>query len=86
MTSLRGGVGYYYEPPNSLIYQQMVGVPPFAPVINLYNVVSPILTEARECQPVPRRLWSEYPGPGQLFLTNPHLHKYRIPIFACRWF
>ena len=36
--SIRGGVGYYYEPPNALIYQQMVGVPPFAPVINLTAV------------------------------------------------
>jgi hypothetical protein len=37
-TSLRGGIGYYYEPPNSLIYQQIVGVPPFAPVITLTGV------------------------------------------------
>jgi hypothetical protein len=37
-TSIRGGAGYYYEPPNSLIYQQMVGVPPFAPVFTLSNV------------------------------------------------
>ncbi len=33
--SLRGGAGYYYEPPNALINQQIVGVPPFAPVIVL---------------------------------------------------
>ncbi|MBV9480450.1 MAG: carboxypeptidase regulatory-like domain-containing protein [Acidobacteria bacterium] len=37
-TSVRGGVGYYYEPPNSLIYQQIVGVPPFAPIFTLTNV------------------------------------------------
>jgi hypothetical protein len=37
-TSIRGGAGYYYEPPNSLIYQQIVGVPPFAPIYNLYGV------------------------------------------------
>jgi len=37
-TSIRGGAGYYYEPPNSLIYQQMVGVPPFAPVFTLTDV------------------------------------------------
>ena len=37
-TSIRGGAGYYYEPPNSLIYQQIVGVPPFAPVFNFLSV------------------------------------------------
>src|SRR5439155_14376145 len=28
----------YYQPPNSLIYQQIVGVPPFAPIFNFFNV------------------------------------------------
>jgi len=37
-TSLRGGVGYYYEAPNTVAFEDVVGVPPFAPIINLSNV------------------------------------------------
>jgi hypothetical protein len=34
-TSIRGGVGYYYEAPNTVAFEDVVGVPPFAPIINL---------------------------------------------------
>jgi len=33
-TSVRGGVGYYYEAPNTVSFEDVVGVPPFAPIIN----------------------------------------------------
>jgi hypothetical protein len=34
-TSIRGGAGYYYEAPNTVSFEDVVGVPPFAPVLNL---------------------------------------------------
>ena len=34
-TSIRGGAGYYYESPNTVAFEDVVGVPPFAPIINL---------------------------------------------------
>ncbi len=34
-TSIRGGAGYYYEAPNTVAFEDVVGVPPFAPIINL---------------------------------------------------
>jgi hypothetical protein len=37
-TSLRGGAGYYYQPPNMVMFQDVVGIPPFAPVVNLTDV------------------------------------------------
>jgi outer membrane receptor protein involved in Fe transport len=37
-TSIRGGAGYYYEAPNTVAFEDVVGVPPFAPIINLSNV------------------------------------------------
>lgn len=37
-TSLRGGVGIYYEPPNTVAFQDVVGIAPFAPIINLIDV------------------------------------------------
>jgi len=37
-TSIRGGVGYYYEAPNTVAFEDVVGVPPFAPIINLTDV------------------------------------------------
>ncbi|MGO8787632.1 MAG: TonB-dependent receptor domain-containing protein [Terriglobia bacterium] len=37
-TSLRGGAGYYYQPPNTVAFQDVVGIPPFAPIINLTDV------------------------------------------------
>ena len=37
-TSVRGGAGYYYQTPNTLVYQQVVGIPPFAPIVSLTDV------------------------------------------------
>ncbi len=34
-TSIRGGAGYYFQPPETLAYQDAAGVPPFAPIITL---------------------------------------------------
>lgn len=37
-TSIRGGVGYYYQPPNLVAFQDVVGIPPFAPILSASNV------------------------------------------------
>jgi hypothetical protein len=37
-TSLRGGAGIYYSIPNTVAFQDVVGVPPFAPIIFLTTV------------------------------------------------
>ena len=37
-SSLRGGVGYYYQPPNLVAFEDVVGIPPFAPIVNLSDV------------------------------------------------
>ena len=89
-TSLRGGVGYYYEPPNSLIYQQIVGVPPFAPVVSLQgilNVADPY-GSAGVANPFPAEFGPRNPGPDATFpigagaisfsqIQDPHL---RLPM------
>jgi outer membrane receptor protein involved in Fe transport len=37
-TSIRGGAGYYYEAPNTVAFEDVVGVPPFAPIVNFGDV------------------------------------------------
>ncbi|HYM09039.1 MAG TPA: TonB-dependent receptor, partial [Terriglobales bacterium] len=37
-TSIRGGVGMYYSIPNTVAFQDVVGIPPFAPIIFLTDV------------------------------------------------
>jgi hypothetical protein len=36
-TSIRGGAGYYYQPPETLAWQDAAGVAPFAPIITINN-------------------------------------------------
>ena len=46
-TSVRGGIGYYYEAPNTVAFEDVVGVPPFAPIINTGSSPgSPLVTLA----------------------------------------
>jgi hypothetical protein len=42
-TSIRGGAGYYYEAPNTVSFEDVVGIPPFAPIINLSSSNTPAL-------------------------------------------
>lgn len=63
-TSVRGGIGYYYEAPNTVAFEDVVGVPPFAPIINLsyVSVADPYGTAS---PPVAS------PFPGQFGPINP---------------
>ncbi|MGA7258289.1 MAG: TonB-dependent receptor [Terracidiphilus sp.] len=36
-TSIRGGAGYYYQAPNGVAFEDVVGVPPFAPIVSITN-------------------------------------------------
>jgi hypothetical protein len=36
-SSIRGGVGYYYQSPNGVAFEDVVGIPPFAPIVNITN-------------------------------------------------
>jgi hypothetical protein len=36
-TSIRGGAGYYYQAPNGVAFEDVVGIPPFAPIISIAN-------------------------------------------------
>jgi Carboxypeptidase regulatory-like domain/TonB dependent receptor len=72
-TSIRGGAGYYYEPPNSLIYQQIVGVPPFAPVFNLFGVSldDPYNVSGGGTNPFPTNFGPRNPPSNTPFLGGP---------------
>jgi hypothetical protein len=70
-TSIRGGIGYYYEPPNTLIYQQIVGVPPYAPVITLNDVsLSDPYGSAGIADPFPAEFGPRNPGPSATFPSD----------------
>ena len=36
-TSIRGGAGYYYQAPNGVAFEDVVGIPPFAPIVSINN-------------------------------------------------
>jgi hypothetical protein len=36
-TSIRGGAGYYYQAPNGVAFEDVVGIPPFAPIVDIPN-------------------------------------------------
>jgi hypothetical protein len=67
-TSLRGGAGYYYEPPNTVAFQDVVGIPPFAPIVNLTDVsFSNPYGSAGIADPFPAAYGPKLPGPNATF-------------------
>jgi hypothetical protein len=76
-TSIRGGVGYYYEAPNTVAFEDVVGVPPFAPIINLASSPgAPWVTlddpygSAGVSSPFPAEFGPVNPGPNATFPTS----------------
>jgi hypothetical protein len=76
-TSFRGGAGYYYEAPNTVAFEDVVGVPPFAPIINLSSSAgSPWVTFADPYgssgtgNPFPGQFGPLNPGPNATFPTS----------------
>jgi outer membrane receptor protein involved in Fe transport len=57
-TSIRGGAGYYYEAPNTVAFEDVVGVPPFAPIVNLST--SPCVNPSNPNIPCPPSLVSPW--------------------------
>src|SRR6202012_4283731 len=67
-TSLRGGAGYYYETPNTVAFQDVVGIPPFAPIVSLTDVnLSNPYQSAGVTNPFPAGFGPTNPGPSATF-------------------
>jgi Carboxypeptidase regulatory-like domain/TonB-dependent Receptor Plug Domain len=66
--SIRGGAGYYYQPPNTVAFEDVVGIPPFAPIINVNNVslVDPYGSAGIK-NPFPAQFGPLNPGPNATF-------------------
>ena len=70
-TSLRGGFGVYYEPPNTVMFEDVVGVPPFAPIVNLTDVnFTDPYGSAGVANPFPEEFGPRNPGPTATFPQN----------------
>jgi hypothetical protein len=67
-TSVRGGAGFYYERPNTVSFEDIVGVPPFAPIVGLsaVNFTDPY-GSAGVANPFPQQFGPRNPGPDATF-------------------
>jgi len=67
-TSIRGGAGYYYQSPNGVAFEDVVGVPPFAPIVNITdaNFTNPY-SAAGVTDPFPASFGPINPGPSVSF-------------------
>ena len=79
-TSLRGGAGYYYQPPETLAFQDDMGVAPFAPIYTLYvvNFANPFGT-AGIANPFPADFGPKTP-PSNTTFTLPTTVGYFFPL------
>ncbi|MGB8479709.1 MAG: TonB-dependent receptor [Acidobacteriaceae bacterium] len=67
-TSLRGGAGYYYQAPNTVAFEDVVGIPPFAPIVNLTDVnFTDPYGSAGVANPFPEQFGPRNPGPTATF-------------------
>ncbi len=67
-TSLRGGAGVYYEAPNTVAFEDVVGIPPFAPIVNLTDVdFTDPYGSAGVANPFPAEFGPRNPGPTATF-------------------
>jgi hypothetical protein len=85
-TSLRGGAGYYFESPNTVAFQDVVGIPPFAPIVSLTDVsLSDPYGSAGVSNPFPARFGPSNPGANATFPQDISLYPFfskhfRLPI------
>jgi hypothetical protein len=70
-TSIRGGVGYYYQAPNGVAFEDVVGIPPFAPIVSISNTnfTNPY-TAAGVTNPFPGSFGPINPGATATFPQN----------------
>jgi outer membrane receptor protein involved in Fe transport len=70
-TSIRGGAGYYYEAPNSVAFEDVVGIPPFAPIINIAptTFADPYGSSGTQ-NPFPGQFGPLNPGPNATFPSS----------------
>ena len=84
-SSLRGGGGYYYQTPNTVAFEDVVGVPPFAPIINLTDVnFTDPYGSAGVANPFPAEFGPRNPGASATFPSNISFEQifsrhYRLP-------
>ncbi len=70
-SSIRGGAGYYYEPPSTVSFEDVVGVPPFAGIINLTDVsLADPYGSAGVADPFPTEFGPTNPGSNATFPTD----------------
>lgn len=70
-TSIRGGAGYYYQPPNGVAFEDVVGIPPFAPIVNITNTnFTDPYGAAGVADPFPESFGPINPGPDATFPQN----------------
>jgi hypothetical protein len=79
-TSLRGGAGYYSQPPETLAWQDDAGVAPFAPIItlNVVNFADPF-GSAGIANPFPAQFGPKVP-PSDVTFTLPTTVAYFFPL------
>ena len=76
-TSLRGGAGYYYESPNTVSFQDVVGIPPFAPIVTLTDAdFSDPYGSAGIANPFPAEFGPSNPGPSATFPQDISLYPF----------
>ena len=68
-TSIRGGAGYYYEAPNTVAFEDVVGVPPFAPIVNFGSSTGSAWVDVAD--PYGTSGGVSNPFPGQFGPVNP---------------
>jgi len=90
-TSIRGGAGMYYAIPNTVAFQDVVGIPPFAPIIFLTDVnFKDPYGSAGVTDPFPGSFGaiSKTYGPsttfpqGPFFFTQIFAQDFRLPVIA----
>ncbi len=69
--SIRGGAGYYYRRSNGVAFEDVVGVPPFAPIVNITNTnfTNPY-SAAGVANPFPASFGPINPGASVTFPQN----------------